>query len=183
MSVNLAEYRPNGLDRGKPVAIEALWMVVSVLLFRHSLALGNGFKRFLLRLFGAKIGDGVIIKPGVRIKFPWKLSVGDHAWIGEGVWIDNLDSVTIKSHACISQEAMLVCGNHDYSKRGFDLITGGITVEIGAWIASRAIVGPGVTVGTHAVLTAGSVATKSLDPYGIYRGNPAIRTGTREIRD
>lgn len=182
MSVDLSSYRPSGFQRGRSAIVEAIWMVVSCLCFRPSIAVGNRWKAVILRMFGARVGTNVVLKPGLRIKFPWKLSIADHVWLGESVWIDNLDDVTIESHACISQEAMLVCGNHDYTTTTFDLMTRPIVIERGAWVATRAVIGPGVRVGTHAVVTAGSVATKSLDAYGIYRGNPAERIGTRAIR-
>ena len=85
-----------------------------------------GFRRFLLRLFGAKIGKKVIIRPSVKVTYPWKLSIGDYSWIGEDVWIDNLEQVIIGSNVCISQGAMLLCGNHNYKKVTFDLIIGEI---------------------------------------------------------
>ena len=138
-------------------------------------------KRFLLRLFGAEIGKGVVIKPCVNIKYPWKLHVGNHVWIGENAWIDNLDTVTIGSNCCLSQGAFLLCGNHDYKSSSFDLKISPIVLEDGAWIGAKAIVCPGVVVGTHAVLTVGSVATKNLEPYTINSGNPAVRTNQRVI--
>lgn len=141
----------------------------------------SGFKRFLLRLFGAKIGTGVVIKPCVNIKYPWKLQVGNHVWIGENVWIDNLGQVTIGDNSCLSQGAFLLCGNHDYKSSNFDLMVSPIILENGAWIGAKAIVSGGVTVGTHAVLTLGSVATKNLEPYGIYTGNPAVKVKERII--
>lgn len=139
----------------------------------------TGFKRFLLRLFGAKIGKGVVIKPCVNIKYPWKLSIGNHTWIGENVWIDNLDTVTIGNNCCLSQGVFLLCGNHDYKSSNFDLKVSPIILEDGVWIGAKAIVCPGITASTHAVLTVGSVATKNLDAYAIYSGNPAARIKDR----
>lgn len=156
-------------------------MACSAIFFRHSLALTNGLKVWMLRQFGAKIGRGVLIKPSVHIKFPWKLTIGDHVWIGEKVWIDNLAPVQIGSHTCLSQGAMLLCGNHNYKNLAFDLITGPITLEEGVWIGAKAIVCPGVTAHSHAVLTVGSVAADDLAPYQIYQGNPAIKKKERII--
>lgn len=183
MSVDLSRYDNAGFDRGRSAVVELAWMVVNAMLFRHSLAVWNGGKLAALRWFGAAVGAGVVIKPGVRIKFPWKLRIGDHVWIGEGVWIDNVADVTIKSHACISQEAFLVCGNHDFRDPTFRLRTAAIVIEQGAWVAARAIVCPGVTVGSHAVLTAGSVAVADLPAYAICQGNPAVQKSTRKIRN
>ncbi len=128
----------------------------------------------VLRWFGASVGRGVVIKPQVKITFPWKLTVGDHVWLGEECWLLNLAPIAIESNVCISQRAFLCSGNHDYKSPAFDLNTKPIRVESGAWIAASAFVGPGIKVGSHAVLTAGSVATKDLQPYGIYQGNPAV---------
>ena len=127
----------------------------------------------LLRMFGARIGKGVNIKPCVNIKYPWRLTIGDHAWIGENVWIDNLDDVVIGPHCCISQGALLLCGNHNYKKPTFDLMTGIILLEEGVWIGAMTVVCPGVTCRSHSILTVGSVATGDLEAYGVHSGNPA----------
>ena len=135
----------------------------------------------MLRLFGAKIGKGVVIKPAVNIKYPWRLSVGNNTWIGEQVWIDNLADVRIGANCCLSQGSMLLCGNHNYALPTFDLIIGAIIIEDGAWIGAKALVCPGVTVGSHAVLAALSTATHDLAPYSINQGNPAVMKRERVI--
>lgn len=150
-----------------------LWFLVNAWAVNSYLPLPTGFKRSLLRAFGAKIGRRVMIKPKVNVKYPWFLEIGDNAWIGEEVWIDNLTWVRIGPNACVSQGAMLLTGNHDYTRSSFDLKTAPITLEDGAWIGAKATVAPGVTCHSHAVLAVGSVATHSLDAYGIYQGNPA----------
>ena len=134
----------------------------------------NGLKVAILKLFGSKIGKGVIIKPGVNIKYPWLLTIGDYSWIGEDVWIDNLAQVTIGLNCCISQGALLLCGNHNFRSETFDLIVKPITIEDGAWVGAKSVVCPGVTVKEDAIITVGSVATKSLDAATIYQGNPAV---------
>ncbi|RYD92198.1 MAG: colanic acid biosynthesis acetyltransferase WcaF, partial [Sphingobacteriales bacterium] len=158
-----------------------LWHYVNAVVFKTLLFPFNGLKLFLLQLFGAKTGKGVVIKPGVNIKYPWHLTIGNHSWIGEKVWIDNLVMVTIGSNVCLSQGAILQTGSHNYKKTAFDLITGSIVLEDGVWIGCAAIVNQGIVVGSHAVLTAGSVATKNLAPDGIYQGNPATKVREREI--
>lgn len=135
----------------------------------------------MLRLFGASIGKGVNIKPCVNIKYPWKLRVGDYTWIGENVWIDNLDMVTIGSHVCISQGALLLCGNHNYKKPSFDLSVAPIVLENGVWIGAKAVVCPGITSHSHSVLTVNSVMATNMDPYTIYSGNPASPVRKRMI--
>jgi len=143
----------------------------------------SSLKVWTLRLFGSEIGKGVVIKPGVNIKYPWLLKIGDHSWIGEKAWIDNLALTTIGSNVCISQGAMLICGNHDYNSSTFDLIVGEITLEDGAWVGAGSIVGPGVTVGSHAILALGSVAAKDLKEWTIYGGNPAEPVRDRVIKE
>jgi putative colanic acid biosynthesis acetyltransferase WcaF len=124
-------------------------------------------------LFGAEIGKGVVIKPGVRVKYPWRLKIGDHVWLGEDAWVDNLEDVTISSHACVSQGAYLCTGNHDWRKASFDYRLASIAIGRGAWVGAKALVTPGVIMGDGAILTAGSVATRSLAAGGVYTGNPA----------
>lgn len=164
-----------------PKVKRALWYVVNVLFFRNRLFPFSGAKVALLRMFGAEVGTGVVIKPAVNIKYPWKLNIGSHVWLGEEVWIDNLDEVTLGDHVCLSQGAMLLCGNHNYKSVAFDLMTGPIHVEQGGWVGAQTVVCPGVTVGSHAVLSVGSIAVSDLEPYGIYQGNPAQKVKQRQI--
>jgi putative colanic acid biosynthesis acetyltransferase WcaF len=182
-TVDLASFRVAGYSPGAGVLRRALWYFVNAVVFASFLFPVYGPKRMLLRLFGARIGSGVVIKPRVNIKHPWRLSVGDQSWIGESVWIDNLVEVGIGSNVCISQDAYLLTGNHDYKDPHFGLIVQEITIEDGVWIGARAIVCPGVHVGRGAVVTVGSVLQKNAEPFGIYRGNPAERIRDRVLRD
>lgn len=175
-SFDNSDYRPG--SRFKIV----IWYFFNILFLKNSWNPFSKLKVAVLRMFGAKIGKGVVIKPAVNIKYPWKLEVGDYVWIGENVWIDNLSQVTLKSHSCISQGAMLLCGNHNYKKTSFDLIVRSIVLEEGCWVGAKALVTQGVKVGSHAVLTAGSTACKDLKPYGIYSGHPAEWKKERTIR-
>ena len=138
-------------------------------------------KVFTLRLFGAKIGKNVIIRPGVNIKYPWKLKIGNNCWLGENVWIDNLDYVTLEDNVCISQGAFLFCGNHNYKLESFDLMIRQIVIESGAWLGAKSIVCPGIKVGSHAILSVGSLADKNLDSFCVYKGNPAVKCNKRVI--
>ena len=141
----------------------------------------GGGKILLLRLFGAKIGKGLVIKNNVTIKFPWKLIIGDNVWLGENCWIDNLDYVTIGNNVCISQGALLITGNHDYTKVDFPYRNAPIIIEDGAWIGAKSVVAPGVTIKSHSILTLGTICIKDTEPYAIYQGNPAVKIKTREI--
>lgn len=162
---------------------QAGWYLVNILFFVNPLNPVSSIKRTLLRWFGAKIGKGVVVKPAVNIKYPWKLTIGDHTWIGERVWIDNLTEVSIGNNVCLSQGAMLLTGNHNFAKTNFDLMVAGIKLEDGVWIGAQAMVCPGVQCATHAVLTARSVATKNMEAYTIYQGNPAVPVKQREISE
>ncbi len=173
MTVSLSKYSTGSFDRGAGAFKEGLWLVASLLLFRLCPFSFSALKRVTLRAFGARIGRNVTIKPQVKITFPWKLTIGDHVWLGEECWLLNLERITIGSNVCISQRAFLCTGNHNYQLATFDLITKPINVDDGAWIGAGAWVGPGVTVGTHAVLAAGCIAAKDLEAFGIYGGNPA----------
>lgn len=157
------------------------WFLVSNLFINNYLPIPGGFKLWILRLFGAQLGTDITIKPAVNIKYPWLLSVGNQVWIGEQVWIDNLVQVTIGDNVCLSQGAMLLTGNHNYRRVTFDLITEPITLENGAWLGAKSLVCPGVNVHSHAVLAAGSVATRSLAAYTIYQGNPAAAVHSRNF--
>ncbi len=168
------EYHPGSLMK------RVLWYMMGECLV-NSMIPGSGWRVGLLRMFGAKVGKGVVIKPYVKIKYPWKLQIGDYTWIGEHVWIDNLGNVKIGSHVCISQGAMLLCGNHNYKKVTFDLIVRGITIEDGAWVGAKCVVCPGISVKTHSILTVGSVIFHSTEPYSIYQGNPAVKIRERKI--
>ena len=181
LAVDLSAFSTGGFERGASKLKELLWLLVSLGLFRLCPVKVSGLKCLVLRWFGARVGRGVVIKPEVKITFPWKLTLGDHVWLGEECWLLNLAPIEIGSHVCISQRAFLCSGNHDYKSPAFDLITQPIRVECGAWIGAGAFVGPGVSVGSHAVLAAGSVATKDLEAWGIYQGNPAGRVKGREI--
>jgi putative colanic acid biosynthesis acetyltransferase WcaF len=179
--IGLSGYRAAGFDRGAGALKEGLWLIVSLVLFRLCPFSFSALKRLILRAFGGKVGKGVVIKPQVKITFPWKLEIGDHVWLGEECWLLNLERITIGNNVCISQRAFLCTGNHNYKSPTFDLIVKPIQVEEGAWIGAGAWVGPGVTVGNHAVLAAGSIATKNLEPFGIYQGNPAALFKQRVI--
>jgi putative colanic acid biosynthesis acetyltransferase WcaF len=156
------------------------WYFTSMIFFRSGLMPSSAVLVWILRLFGAKIGKEVRIKPYIYIHYPWKLSIGDYSWLAE-CRIENLADVSIGNNVCISQKAMLLTGNHDYKKVGFDLITKPIVLADGVWVGANAVVCPGVTAASHAVLAVGSIATKDLEAYAIYQGNPAVKVKERIV--
>lgn len=180
--VNLSLFSVGDFPKGATITKQLLWFFVNALLVRVSWNPFMGIKVWLLRLFGAKIGKGFVIKNNIIIKFPWKLSVGDNVWLGEGCWIDNLDYVKIGNNVCISQGALLITGNHDYSKTDFPYRNKPIIVEDGAWIGAKSVVTAGVKVASHSVIAVGSVLTKDTVPFGVYQGNPAVKVKERVLK-
>lgn len=180
--MRLDQYTLGNYNPGVPYIQQLLWYFIgSPVVESHWLPISS-VKIGVLRLFGASIGKGVRIKPGVRVKFPWRLIIGNYVWIGEDAWIDNLAPVNIGNHVCLSQGVYLCTGNHDWNQPDFTLIPNPIHIQDSSWIAAKSIVGPGVTIGEGAVLTLGSVTAKSLEPMIIYTGNPAQPIKKRQIR-
>jgi putative colanic acid biosynthesis acetyltransferase WcaF len=157
----------------KNVFLIVIWTIFHAVFFDTSIPWPSSFKRFLLILFGAKVGSKLVLKPRVTIKYPWNLFLGNNVWIGEKVWIDNLAKVEIKDNVCLSQGSLLLTGNHDYKKETFDLIVGEIILESGVWIGAKSIVCPSVTCHENSILAVSSVATSDLKTNTIYQGNPA----------
>jgi putative colanic acid biosynthesis acetyltransferase WcaF len=150
------------------------WYFTNQLFFFNNFPWPYSLKVALLRLYGCRIGKGAVIKPNVRIKYPWKLRIGINCWIGEDVWIDNLADISIGDNVCLSQGALLLTGNHDYTKIDFPYRLGAIALEDGVWIGAKSTVCPGVVCRSHSILTVNSVAARSLEARKIYSGNPAI---------
>lgn len=182
IQVNLAAFDGSDFNKGAGILKTTLWYFVNALVVRASWNPFMGLKVALLRAFGAKIGKGLVIKNNVTVKSPWNLVVGDDCWLGEGCWIDNLDQVSIGNDVCISQGAMLLTGNHDYTVSSMPYRNASIHIEDGAWIGAKTVVCPGVTVRRNAILTVGSVATRNMEENGIYQGNPAVRIRERILK-
>jgi len=178
--VSNASYKTT-LDIGAGKAKQMLWYFSNIFFLKNTLNVFSGLKVRLLRLFGAEVGNGVVIKPGVNIKYPWKLSIDDYSWIGENVWIDNLSEVNIGKNVTVSQGAILLTGTHDHTRESFDFISFPIILEDGAWIGAKAMVTGGVTCHTHSILGVNSLAENNLKPYTVYKGNPAVAVMIRNI--
>lgn len=179
--VNLEKYNNDWFNTGAPGWKVFIWYFINIIFFINPLNPFSKIKCILLRLFGAQVGNGVVIKPSVNIKYPWLLIIGDHVWIGEHVWIDNLTRVFIGNNVTLSQGALLLTGSHNYKLETFDLIVKEIKLEDGVWIGAKAVVCPGVTCASHSVLSVASVATGDMEPYWIYQGVPAEKKRERFI--
>ena len=153
--VDFCKFTVGSFDKGAGIFKQTLWFFVNAFVVRASWNPLMGIKIRLLKIFGAKIGKNLCIKNNVTIKYPWKLSVGDNVWLGENCWIDNLDKVYIGSNVCISQGALLLTGNHDFTKVDFPYRNAPITLEDGVWVGAKATVAPGVTMRSHSVATIG----------------------------
>ena len=179
---DLSTFDNRWYNPGRSSIVCALWFFCALPVLRSSLIPSSALRRCLLRLFGADIGRSVVIKPGVRVKYPWLLSVGDNSWIGEDVWIDNLARVAIGRNACVSQGAYLCTGNHDWSDRSFALVVKSIALEDGAWIGAKAVICPGVTVRECGVVAAGSLVSTDVPSFEVHAGNPACFVCVRRVR-
>ncbi len=163
MSRDLSGFTHAGYSRGRPVHVQISWLVVQNLLFKRWWV-PKGARVRMLRAFGANVGDGVLIRHGVRVHWPWKLSIGDHSWIGDGVWILNLEPVSIGANVCVSQDVLLCTGSHDRRSPTFEFDNGPIVVEDEVWLAVRSTVLRGVRVGKGAVVGATALVTTDVAP-------------------
>ena len=182
MQVDLSRYNNSWYNPGRGLLTQSFWYVVNALFLLNTLNPSSALKVKILRLFGAKIGCGVVLKPSINVKYPWNLEIGDYSWIGENVWLDSLATIKIGSNVCISQGTYFCTGNHDWTDPAFGLVVKPIIVENGVWVGTRAVVLPGVTIKSHSIVSAGSVISKDTEPYMIYAGSPAVRVKKRIIK-
>jgi len=171
--IDLSGYTTGDFRRGASPLKEAAWWAVRALFFLTPLPWPSALRVALLRLFGATVGAGVVIRSQVNITFPWRFSAGNHVWIGEEAFILTLAPVSIESNCCISQRAFLCTGSHDFSSPAFTLRTAPVTIREGSWVAAAAFIAPGVQVGPASMVAAGSVVLADVPPHVIVRGNPA----------
>lgn len=164
----------------RELVLRALWGLLRPL-FRFSPRTFFGWRRVLLRLFGARVGRGVHVYPSAVVYMPWHLHIGDWSSVGEEALIYNLGPVSIGSSVTISHRAHLCAGSHDYTRSEMPLLKPPIHVEDHAWICAGALVGPGVRVGEGAVVGAGSVVHRDVADWTIVAGNPAREIGKREM--
>ena len=180
MLQQLNRYRtPPDWHPGAPLLLQILWLCLGAPLLAARWLPGSAWRVALLRLSGARIGVGCRIKPGLRVKFPWRLVAGNHCWLAEDTWIDNLARVQLGDRVCLSQGAYLCTGNHNFRSPDFDLQLGPIRIDSDAWIAARAVLAPGTAVGAGAVVALGAVVSGAVPEGAIVRGNPAVVVGNR----
>lgn len=159
--------------REKNAITVQFWWLVQASFFACSPQFLYGWRRFLLRLFGARIGKNVIIRPSAKITYPWKLTIGDNAWIGDNVDLYTLGEIDIGSNTVISQKSYLCTASHDYTKENFDIYQRKIVIEDEVWIASDVFIAPGITIGSGAVIGARSTVLSDMPAGMICYGYPA----------
>ena len=159
--------------RGRNAFVVQLWWLVQSLIFKNSPQLLYGFRRAILRIFGAKIGKKVIIRPSVRITYPWKVSIGDYSWIGDDVVLYSLGEIEIGKNVVISQKSYLCAASHDYLKQDFPIFKKKISIEDQCWLATDVFIAPGITIGKGTVVGSRSSVYKDLPANKVCIGNPA----------
>jgi putative colanic acid biosynthesis acetyltransferase WcaF len=176
----LNEFRQPPDFRGRSAIVVQLWWIVQGTLFAWSPQFMYGWRRFLLRLFGAKISKGVLIRPSVRFTYPWKVTIGEYSWIGDDVTLYSLGEILIGKNTVMSQKSYLCTGSHDFNKVAFDIYAKPINIEDEVWVATDVFIAPGVTIGKGAVVGARSTVLHDLPGGMICYGNPAKAVKKRE---
>lgn len=159
--------------RGRPKLYVQLWWLVQAIIINSSPQVFYGWRRFWLRMFGAKIGKKVLIRPSVKITYPWKVSIGDFSWIGDDVVLYSLGEIEIGSNTVISQKSYLCTGSHDYTKETFDIFAKKIKVGNSCWLSTDVFVAPGITISDSAIVGARSSVFNDVDTNTINVGTPS----------
>ncbi|HEY9734986.1 MAG TPA: hormogonium polysaccharide biosynthesis acetyltransferase HpsU [Trichocoleus sp.] len=170
--IDLSCYDQSWFNPGRPKWFILLWWLVQALAFPLTLHAAHAPRRLLLRLFGAKVGRAVVIRPTARFTYPWKIAIGDYSWIGDDVVFYSLDTITVGRHCVISQKSYLCTGSHRTDDVAFGLQTAPIIIGNGVWLAADCFVAPGVCVGANTVVGARSSIYQSLPPRHLCFGNP-----------
>ncbi|MFY0712110.1 putative colanic acid biosynthesis acetyltransferase [Seonamhaeicola sp. NFXS20] len=178
---DLSKYKTPKHFRGKSKITVQLWWLVYALFFKSSPQILYGWRRFLLRSFGAQIGKNVIIRPSAKITYPWKVKIGDYSWIGDDVVLYSLGEIEIGKNTVISQKSYLCTGSHDYTKIDFPIYSKKIMIEDGCWLATDVFVSPGVTIKKGTVVGARSTVLSDLDANSVYVGSPVRFIKKRKI--
>ncbi|WP_437880314.1 WcaF family extracellular polysaccharide biosynthesis acetyltransferase [Pseudomonas sp. LRF_L74] len=173
VNFDLGSFRSPPGYRGRSSLFVLFWWFIQATLFTWSPQPLFGFRRFLLRAFGARIGKGVLIRPSVRVVYPWKLTVGDHSWVGDEAVLYCLDNIIIGAHSIVSQRCYIAAGSHDYTRADFPLSLAPVRIGDSCWLATDVFVSPGVEIAPHVVVGARSSVFKSITEPGVYFGTPA----------
>ncbi|MCK1434946.1 WcaF family extracellular polysaccharide biosynthesis acetyltransferase [Bradyrhizobium sp. 15] len=176
---DLSRSRPPPGFRGRSGFIVLLWQIVQQTLFAWSPQPAYGWRRMLLRIFGAEVGKGVLVRPTARVTYPWKVKLGNYCWVGDNAELYSLGPITIGNNAVVSQRSYLCAATHDYKDTTFPLVAKPVVVESEAWIAADCFIAPGVTVGAGAIVAARSTVIRSVGPASIVAGHPAELKGHR----
>lgn len=179
--VDLRHYDQAGFDRGRPGWVILLWWLVQAIAFPLTLHSDHGFRRALLRLFGAKIGRGVVIRPTARFTYPWKVEIGDYSWIGDDVVFYSLDHIWVGAHVVISQNTYLCTGSHDVQDPTFRLKTGAIAIGNGVWVATGCFIAPNVQIGANSVIGVRSTVLHNMPTAHVCWGIPCRPQHPREL--
>jgi putative colanic acid biosynthesis acetyltransferase WcaF len=166
--------------RGRSALTVLLWQMVQVSLFACSPQPLYGWRRLLLRAFGARVGRGVLVRPTARVTYPWKLEIGDRSWIGDHAELYSLGPIRIGADSVVSQRSYLCGATHDHKRPDFAILAPGVTIGDQVWIAADVFIGPGVTIGIGALIGARSSVFADIAPYAIAMGSPARATATRK---
>jgi putative colanic acid biosynthesis acetyltransferase WcaF len=173
MIQNLGKFNlPKGFRGRNGLAVQVWWMVQSTF-FAWSPQFAYGWRCFILRCFGAKVGNNVIIRPTVRVTYPWKVTIGNYTWIGDNAELYSLGEISIGNNVVISQKSYLCAASHDYQSESFDIFAKKIVIEDEAWLATDVFVAPGVTIGRGAVIGARSSVFSDMPAGMICLGSPA----------
>jgi putative colanic acid biosynthesis acetyltransferase WcaF len=176
---DLSQFKLPDNFRGRNAFIVQLWWLCDFIFFRPSPQVMYSWRNSLLRLFGAKIGKNVIIRPSVKVTYPWKIEIGDNAWIGDDVSLYSLGNITIGKNTVISQKSYLCAASHNYNSIAFDIFSTPVIIEEEVWIATDVFIAPGVRIGKGAVVGARSTVFKSIEGGYVYSGTPLRKVKKR----
>lgn len=176
--IDLSKAPGGGTSWDRPKAVIYLWAAVELIFVTNPWQVSSGLRVAVLRAFGANIGHGVIFRPRTRVKFPWKLSVGDRSWIGEGVWIHNQDIVRIGHDTVVSQETMITTGSHAH-RRDMALITKPVIIGNGTWITARCVVTGGAVIGDSSLVKPMTVVSGAVGSGVIFGSTESQVLGPR----
>lgn len=172
---------PPNFRRASVIKVQ-LWWIVQASLFKWSPQFAYGFRSVLLRLFGAKVGKNTVIRPSATFTYPWNITIGDYAWIGDDVVVYSLGPISIGAHAVISQRSYLCAGDHDYTEKNFPIRGHRIVIEDQVWVATDVYIAPGVTLGQGAVIGARSSVFKNMPSCYVCIGSPCKPVKQREMK-